>query len=237
MHESQLHADNYFATYTYSDENLPANNSLYKKHMQDFWKRYRKKFGKVRMYYCGEYGETTHRPHYHALVFGHRLPDLEHHSQSGSNRLYISETLNRLWGLGHTLVGDLTFESASYVARYATKKLTGPAGKKQYEDRGLVPPYCCMSRRPGIGSDWYDKFNTDVYPSDEVICRGKYTSKPPRYYDEQLKKINPDLYNQIKATREEKLKEIDLDLSRGFRLYAASEIAKSRLKTYQKNAI
>lgn len=48
-----------------------------------------------------------------------------------------------------------------------------------------------MSRRPGIGSDWYDQFACDVFPSDFLVIDGK--KRPvPRYYtnklDEETKK-------------------------------------------------
>lgn len=39
-----------------------------------------------------------------------------------------------------------------------------------------------MSLKPGIGAVWFQKYYTDVYPSDSVIVRGR-PCKPPRYYD------------------------------------------------------
>jgi hypothetical protein len=45
-----------------------------------------------------------------------------------------------------------------------------------------------MSRCPGIGKPWLDKYQTDVYPSDEVIINGKIT-KPLKFYDNQYENM------------------------------------------------
>ena len=42
-----------------------------------------------------------------------------------------------------------------------------------------------MSRRPGIGKTWFDKYETDVFPSDYLIHKGAKV-KIPRYYDNQI---------------------------------------------------
>lgn len=126
MHEAQLHEHNSFLTLTYSDQYLPKNNSLKKDDVQKFLKRLRRRLDKpIRYYQCGEYGEKFHRPHYHMCLFGHDFyDDREHFKTSTGDKLYVSELLSEVWGMGHCLIGDLTFESAAYVARYVTKKLT-----------------------------------------------------------------------------------------------------------------
>ena len=73
------HADmflnNSFITLTYQDSKLPVNGSLDYTHWVKFMKRLRKKFGRVRYYMCGEYGETFGRPHYHACLFNFDFSD------------------------------------------------------------------------------------------------------------------------------------------------------------------
>lgn len=210
VHEASLHENNMFLTLTYRPENIPPHGSLNKKHFQDFMKRYRFWVGrKIRFFHCGEYGESTNRPHYHALIFGHEFSDRKLHANIGGNNLYSSDKLEELWTHGHCLIGNVTFESAAYVARYVTKKITGPKALEHYNtinyETGEVltertPEYVTMSRRPGIGKDWFDRYTSDVFPLDEIILRGKKL-KPPRYYNQQYEKTNPDQYFQIKAAR------------------------------------
>jgi hypothetical protein len=95
---------------------LPEDGSLDVSHFQIFMKRLRHRVKplKIRFFHCGEYGDKTRRPHYHALIFGYKV--LFKKQKSGD--LFTSDMLAKCWGKGHCLVGDLTFESAAYVARY-----------------------------------------------------------------------------------------------------------------------
>ena len=65
--EAKQYDDNYFVTLTYDDAHLPAKNSLVPDDLQKFMKRLRKHFpnNKIRFFACGEYGDTSWRPHYH----------------------------------------------------------------------------------------------------------------------------------------------------------------------------
>jgi len=106
-------------------------------------------------------------------------------------------------------VGDVTFESAAYVARYIMKKVTGPNAKQHYNninaETGEIiskyPEYNKMSLKPGIGANWLKKYQTDVYPHDYVIMNGKKV-KPPKYYDKQYKTDNPYEFDEILYNRE-----------------------------------
>lgn len=211
-HEAQLHDDNCFITLTYSTDNLPADGSLQLKHWQDFMKRFRKRIsiyeGKgedrklinpIKFFHCGEYGERYQRPHYHACIFGYDFPDkyLFKTTDAGS-RLYRSDLLESLWTFGYSTIGNVTFESAAYVARYIMKKITGDRAEEHYQ--GRRPEYTTMSRNPGIGSKWFEQFGSDVYPADEVVLRGK-KMRPPRFYDSLYEVDNPDEFEEIKAAR------------------------------------
>lgn len=201
MHEASLYDENSFLTLTYNDENIPPSGSLVKSDFQDFMKRLRKSIApkKVRYYHCGEYGETLARPHYHALLFGHDFEDKKFFSKRGENSLFVSDTLSKLWPFGFSVVGEVTFQSAAYVARYVMKKVTGEKAVDHYGER--VPEYTTMSRRPGIGKGWYEKFKADVYPHDRVIVRG-YPTRPPRFYDEQLGREDRSTLERLKIKRE-----------------------------------
>lgn len=216
VHEAQMHENNCFITLTYDDDHLPVNGSLNKKHYQDFMKRLRKYLGdqKVRYFHCGEYGEKYLRPHYHAIIFGYDFPDKEAYSQRNGNINYTSKTLTRLWSNGLAVIGDVTFESAAYVARYVMKKRTGEDAKAHYtrviEDTGQVvqvePEYTTMSRRPGIGSAWYEKFKSDAYPKDFITLNGK-KMRPPKAYDNTFEVEDPEGFEKMKIKRVKKAKE------------------------------
>lgn len=214
VHESTLHVENAFLTLTYDEKNLPRDSGLNKTHFQKFIKRYRKYLNgkKIRYYHCGEYGETTNRPHYHAIIFGHDFSDKEYFRETpNKDRLYTSNTLANLWTHGNCLIGNVTFESAAYVARYIMKKVkyskesdekyklhysrTDPETGEFFE---VQPEYTTMSRRPGIGQGWYEKFGKETYRDDFIITNGS-KCQPPKYYDEQYLDIAT-----IKQTRRRK---------------------------------
>lgn len=201
MHEASMHEENSFITLTYNEQNLPKNQSLVKSDYQDFMKRLRKSIypKRVRYYHCGEYGEKLGRPHYHALLFGHDFEDKKHFSTRGDNAVYTSDSLSELWPFGFSVIGAVTFESAAYVARYIMKKVNGEKAKEHYGER--IPEYTTMSRRPGIGQNWFKKFESDVYPHDRVYVRGNIT-RPPRYYDNLLGVKDPALLALLKIKRE-----------------------------------
>lgn len=228
MHEKDMHEDSCFITLTYDDDHLPKDGSLNLKHFQDFFKRLRKKCGSgIRFFHCGEYGETTHRPHYHAIIFGFDFTDRQFHTVSNGNRLYISSSLTSLWSLGHCLIGDVTFESCAYVARYIMKKVTGELAEAHYG--GRKPEYVTMSRKPGIGAGWYAKFKSDVYPSDYLYVNG-VKCKPPRFYDTRLQVSSPGAYEALKEKRDAYFSSLSPLESTPDRLYVKEYIQNQRFK-------
>lgn len=206
IHEASYHERSCFITLTYRDENLPSNTgdypTLIPRHVQLFLKRLRKKHGKLRYLYCGEYGSQTQRPHYHMLVFGYEPQDKILHSVNHrGDRLYTSATIDFEWKLGNCLIGDLTEASAGYTCRYTIKKQTD--GHQFYLDRGQHPPYIQMSRRPGIGAQFYSDFAADLIDSaTSFIIDSANNKKPiPSYYKKKFREQNPiksDLLSTIK---------------------------------------
>ena len=208
MHEASLYERNCFITLTYNDKNLPEDRSLNYVDFQLFMKRFRKRFPntKIRFYMAGEYGEKFGRPHFHACIFNFDFPDRKYLRTTGSgSKLFTSQILEELWPFGYSSVGDVNFQSAAYVARYIMKKVTGKDSWKNYvdEDSGVVktPEFNKMSLKPGIGTGWYQKFKSDVYPHDYVVVNGVKV-KPPKFYDRKLQKDNPFEYDQLLYDRE-----------------------------------
>lgn len=250
MHEAQMHEKNCFITLTYEDKNLPPKNSLDKTHFQKFMKRLRKRYGSgIRYYQCGEYGDIYLRPHYHALLFNHDFDDKKYFSVKNGNKTYTSDELNTLWSKGFAVIGDVTFESAAYVARYVMKKVYGKNSSKYYGDR--IPEYTTMSRGSrilrtgGIGKSYYEKFKSDIYPNDRVIVRGLST-RPPRFYDSLLEREDRALYMRLKIEREEKANVyVEDTLSNGKRilvpetdskrLLVKEEVTKSKISVLKRN--
>ena len=212
IHEASLHLNNIFITLTYNPENLPEHNTLVKKHFQDFMKRLRKhkkanKNNKIRYFHCGEYGEKkTKRPHYHAIIyncnFNDRIP------VPGKKGLTTSPTLEKIWGKGLVSIGDVNFTTASYVAGYVQKKISGKQKDEHYrridketgETWVLQQEYATMSRNPGIAGDWFTLYYKDLYPSDTLHLNGK-VMRPTDYYDKQFKKKYPLIMEKIKKNR------------------------------------
>jgi len=206
MHEASMYPVNSFISLTYSPDELPLDNSLKLVDFQKFMKRLRKRLGRgVRYFHCGEYGLENERPHYHACIFDYafsnkKKPLKRWKKNKFGHWLYTSEILEELWPYGFSSVGDLTFESAAYVARYCTKKITGPNAENHY--KGRRPEYATMSRRPGIGAPWFDKYKFETYRDDSVVMRGR-EMKPPRFYDSAYELENPEDYESLKEKRAE----------------------------------
>jgi len=227
MHEAQMHEDNMFITLTFNPESLNKRaipSSLDVTEFQRFMKRLRKQIApkKIRYFHCGEYGEKKGRPHYHAIIFGHKFDDLILHEENKKTKvkLYTSKKLEKLWPYGFSTIGNVEFQSASYVARYIMKKQKGTDSKTKINtETGEVSEqqheYNTMSRYPGIAYAWYQKYQKDIYPHDYVVINNKKVN-PPRYYDTLLKGKNKDEdgniipseeYNAVKKRRQEKAKD------------------------------
>nr|QJB19351.1 MAG: replication initiator protein [Microvirus sp.] len=211
VHESKLHKHNQFVTLTYDNAHLPSDNSLNVRHFQLFMKRLRKHFGEgIRFFHCGEYGDKYKRPHYHACIFNLNITDKKLHTTTAQgHKLFTSDIISSIWGKGYVLIGDVTFDSAAYVARYIMKKVTGDASLHHYTDIDVStgeiissrkPEYTTMSRRPGIAKGWYDRYKSEVFPRDYVVINNKKI-KPPKFYLNQLELTDPEAFLRLKGNR------------------------------------
>jgi hypothetical protein len=186
---------------------------------------------------AGEYGEKYHRPHWHACIFGYDFPDKKLFKRTSSGSLiYRSEHLETLWPFGHSSIGDLTFESAAYTARYIMQKQTGKQSIAYYtridtetgEINQLKPEFNKMSLKPGIGYEWYKKYTSDVYPNDYVVIRGKKV-KPPKFYDKKYKTDYPYEYDELIYKRETSAK-LHSEDNTPERLAVKEQVTKAKLQ-------
>lgn len=99
---------------------------------------------------------------------------------------------------GKVEIGTVTFKSCSYVARYILKKQYGAEASQHYGDK--KPEYVTMSRRPGIGKFWFDKYFEDMYKRDSYKFEG-YRYKPPKAFDNYFKELYPEVFEEIKQHR------------------------------------
>lgn len=244
MHEAQMHTQNCFITLTYDDDHLPSDRSLHYRDFQLFIKRLRKRYPgrRIRYYMAGEYGENFGRPHWHACIFGLDFDDKKLWKRTSANSLlYRSQDLELLWPFGYSSIGDVTFESAAYVARYIMKKVTGKNASEHYTEidpeSGEIttrkPEFTKMSLKPGIGYEWYKQYTSDVYPHDYVIVRGKKV-KPPKYYDKKYKIDNPYEFDELLYIREKSAK-LNYADNTPERLLVKEQVTKAKLQKLKRN--
>ncbi|ALS03440.1 VP4 [Gokushovirus WZ-2015a] len=251
--ELDYHSSAYFVTLTY--DNSHVRRTLYadpdtgeaaeaytlaKRDFQLFMKRLRKAFPdqKIRYFAAGEYGSETFRPHYHAILFGLKLDDLQLYKQSPDGfNYYTSESFQRVWSepasgvppsegrpyytlpdlpfladsckgsttpltpIGKCLICDVSWETCAYVARYVTKKLTGPESTF-YSDHNIEPPFTVMSDVSWETCAYVARYVTKKLTGPESTFYSDHNIEPPftvmsrkpgiarQWYDD-----HPDLYD------------------------------------------
>lgn len=217
MHEASLYPANAFVTLTY--EKVPLRPSLDYKDFQLFMRRYRRsrwyfdKDGKLvkpksRFFVAGEYGEKYERPHFHAILFDCSFPDMFPVRRTVPGcEIFRAPSLEKLWPHGFSSFGMVTYESARYVAQYCVKKVTGPNSYNHYSrvdefgEYELAPEFARMSLRPGIGSEWFEKFGAFAGRRDSVVMDGVEIPMP-RYYDKLHEIADPWAAEENKSRRE-----------------------------------
>lgn len=266
MLELQDHDSAYFITLTYDELHVPETfypdpdtgeaipvMTLNPRDPQLWLKRLRKAFpdDHIRYFLCGEYGSSTHRPHYHAIVFGLHLDDLV--PLNGSKEYFTSTSLQRTWStiskgnyapLGFVLVAAVTWQSCAYVARYVTKKLYGKE-REFYEIHNLCPEFTRMSRKPGLAFRFYEEHPECVrkpylYLSTEE--KGiKFT--PPKAFFKKFSDQFPEEAKEIKERRMQfaieakKAKLANTDLSYEEYLTVQESNFKARIKSLLRDKI
>ena len=250
MHEKRCHASSCFLTLTYDNEHLPKARSLVRDEVPRFNKRLRDFLGypSLSVFYCGEYGDTFHRPHYHEILFGYDPPDKVPVKRVRGHQYYTSDIINKLWGLGNVIIGSVDFDSAAYVARYTLKKqkssdrilytltcpVTGLVVDIRLHDRpysdlatrelcNRVPVFAHMSTNPAIGLRFLERFPNDLFSQMSTVFKG-YEIALPRYYLKKLETLDPLKYCSFKYSQKLLSKPPDYD-----RLKARAEIIQSRI--------
>lgn len=220
VHEAKMNEDNSFVTLTYNDEHLQSSKLQYRD-FQLFIKKLRENIyqstldqlsiinqgntlnetqqkhfiqsSQISIFVTGEYGDKNKRPHWHALIFNWRPQDAKPaYKNERGDQLYTSELLEKIWGKGKCDIGDVTFESAGYVARYAAKKLVHGYDDHEYQ------PISKKSSKHAIGKRWLEKYWPELLTHGKVLIIKKDGSTAecpiPRYYEKWLLKHHPVEY-------------------------------------------
>lgn len=220
--------DNYFITLTYSSDEeiesrlrkakvntitgevveyldlIPDDLQKFMKDLRRYYEYHYKHTG-IRFFACGEYGDKNKRPHFHLIIFNIPINDLKPwFLNSEHQQVYTSETISKIWKKGIVSIGEVTFQSAAYVARYIMKKQTGKGAEEEYK----TPEFTQMSRNPGIGAAYFEKNKDKIYKNDELVISTKLNSviavKPPSYYDKLFDEVEPLKLSAIKEERRKK---------------------------------
>lgn len=219
--EMQYHDSAYFCTFTYDDSHLHTvfyyddntgevdwNPTLNKRDIQLFIKRLRKCYAddKIRYYLAGEYGETTKRPHYHAIIYGLHCDDLIKCGRSETGNTYFtSKTIEKLWSNGFVSIEPANYATCKYTASYVTKKL-GIKPNDYYNKLGIIPPFSLSSRKPGIGLQYLLDHENEFFDLEELripMVDGSYKVTMPRYFKKKLRDYDEERYEVIARKNEQ----------------------------------
>lgn len=202
IHEASLFENNIFLTLTYDNEHV-GDGKLHYIHFQLFMKSLREYVTRnitdpelkselaISYMVTGEYGDKNKRPHWHAIIFNYRPTDSKHDRTTERGELvFTSEKLTDLWGRGKVEFGSVTMDSASYVARYAAKKL----GHGQDHEHDYHPIHKTSSKH-AIGKRWIQKYyKTDCFNLGFIRLPNGEKTSIPRYYTDWLKENDIDYF-------------------------------------------
>lgn len=265
MLELKYHDKAWFLTLTYDDEHIHymmfdgvVVQTLWKKDLQDFFKRLRKgnkerglKPQKVRYYACGEYGGRTRRPHYHAIVFGLDIAeeDLRLYKVSPQGyKYFVCDWITDVWQKGYVVLGEVNWNTCAYTARYMMKKLKGVdeygnPWKMYYDSIGIEPEFVTMSRKPGIAYQEFESNKRQIYDFDKILISKDdevLEVKPPRYYDRLFDLEDPDLLALNKERRkhiaDSKVREAEKSSGKRYDIYMkdCEELKKRKIRALKR---
>lgn len=244
MAEASLYEHNVFLTLTYNDNNLPPCNfmdngekspvhPLVKRDLQLFIKRLRKKLSdqRIRYFACGEYSPKL-RPHYHLILFNCKLDDLKLLYRNDSEfKYYTSESVSDCWKYGYHIIANVNWHTCAYTARYIMKKQKGD-GREVYEKYNYPPEFTIMSRKPGIGADYFKEHAIDIYYDGAFLPteNGNMRIYPNKYYDYLFDMEYPDASYVLTEDRK-RIIETNNRLKSNLTTLSYSEMLKSEEET------
>lgn len=131
---------------------------------------------KFRYFACGEYGPTTFRPHYHAILWFPQYYSFE-------QQHYIEQKLLETWTFGSVEIDAVTDGG---VNRYLSSYVNSVSNLPEVLKRKHLRPFCIFSKMPVIGS--YNVDEEEIYKilTTGTIDRSKYNFKTKEHDDDPL---------------------------------------------------
>ena len=169
-------------------------------YFKKFIKRLRKKFSDkfISYFHVAEYGEKTHRPHHHAIIYGINFDEDRKEgalSKTGHTQ-YISKTLNDLWAAGACTIQDCNSNNIIYIAQYSLKKF------KQNEDKEFRAKMT-FSNRVKMNVKFIRKYPEKILDGYLTDDEGKMY-KIPQSYKDTLKNSENTYHRKLYEEYEEK---------------------------------
>lgn len=163
----------------------------------------------IRYFAAAEYGSENHRPHYHIIFFNLPLRLDEFYDAHLDNRTHSfswkSKEIDKWWKQGIAEVTEVEWCNCAYTARYNSKALIDGAKKQEeYAKQGKLKEFITMSRRPGIGNNYFNENMSKIYENDEIIIQtfnGSCVVKPPKAWDKKFKELFPEAFEDLKRNR------------------------------------
>ncbi|QCS36686.1 replication initiator protein [Capybara microvirus Cap3_SP_613] len=234
--EASQYKENYMITLTYDNDNLPFNGSLVKDEISKFNKKLKTYLSRLnlpsdfRFFGCGEYGSQFGRPHYHIIYFNLQLSKLSellglryYGKSSKGFPIYSCKFLDDTWSKGIVKVSECDIGSCAYVAHYVDKKKCFTKGQKEffYNNTGLVPDFCVMSRNPGIGSCFIEDVDNNFLKGFFNAYLNGQCYAIPKFYINKLKDYgltSYDIYKDNLLSNRFNIDSYFLDIEKGFSL-------------------
>ena len=194
-----------------------VDGTLYPEHVKKFIKDLRNYAQNhlgiqgIRYFYCGEYGETTQRPHYHMLLYGMHLDPKDNYSYHVDKKFFKphwkNKLLDKLWPYGMHDIANIEWNSAAYVSRYCMKKINEEdQSDKWYAENGKQKEFIRMSNRPGIGMKYYERNKMKIYENDGFAAKtvkGNNAIVRIKAFDKIFKEEFPEEFEKIEKHRKE----------------------------------
>lgn len=191
--ELHAHETASFVTLTYNEENYPKNGSISKMFLQEFYDelqhKYKYRTGKtLRFFSCGEYGDHTHRAHYHGIIYGLNPDPFD---KKNKDRELIADSWHYCnkemfnWNqrdFNKNAINFVSRETCQYVAGYVQKKLKSFRAE-EYKKLGIEAPFKIQSK--GLGLQYALDNAEQLRENGFTYYNGKRV-RIPRYFREKL---------------------------------------------------